>query len=200
MSQEEQSIELLSVPAKEDPGFRWTLKRKRFVSHFVRNGGNGSKAATDAGYKEYQEAARLLQHAVIRQAIQDELRSALQKEGENSETIIARWANMAQANLADYFKMDQDGEISLKDLDSLTNEQQLRLKKITATRNQYGQNITVELHDVLKANDRLAEIHGLLRTDANFLPPDETAKEIRDVLRKMDDVDSLERPPGATLQ
>jgi len=192
--------ELLSVSDPQEPGFRWTLKKKRFVSNFVRNNGNGAKAAVDAGYTDPSATGRLLQQTLVRQAIHDELRACLQKEGENSETIIARWANMAQANLADYFKMDQEGELTLVDLTLLTKDQQLRLKKITATRNQYGQNITVELHDVLKANDRLAEIHNLLKAEQGFLPPDQTAAEIRDAIKKMDAVDGIERPADVTLQ
>ena len=107
---------------------------------------------------------------------------------------------MAQANLADYFKMDQGGELALKDLDLLSLDQQLRIKKITATRNQYGQNITVELHDVMKANMYLAEINGVLNREASLLPPDEQARALRDAIRQMDEIDQIAPPQNHTLQ
>lgn len=183
----------------EDPkhkNFRWNIKRRKFVYYFVRNGGHIGKALESAGYAAHSASGgrgdNWWRHAAVQRAINQELRACLQKEGENSETIIARWANLAQANIADYFKMDQDGVLNLIDLDSLSEDQQKRIKKVTATVNQYGQNVSLELHDVMKANDRLAEIHGVIRNESSSMSPEEAGEAIRRALTQMDKIDSVD--------
>jgi hypothetical protein len=42
--------EELGVAVKDEPGFRWTLKKQRFVYYYVRNGGLVEKACKEAGY------------------------------------------------------------------------------------------------------------------------------------------------------
>ena len=70
------------------------------------------------------------------------------------------------------------------------------MKKVTATVNQYGQNVSVEIIDPMKANDRLAEIHGLLKTEGNNAAPEEQAKSIRSHLEAMEEADNLAPPVG----
>ena len=186
---------LLGVPDRNDASFRWTQKRIRFVHHYVRNGGNGTDAAEKAGYSAaQQEASRLLSRHVIQAAIQIELRQLLAKEGVTDEYIISKWKNWAEGRATDYFTTDQGGELAVKDLKDLTEEQKSRVKKISVSNNQHGQNVTVELIDPQKALDRLAEVQGLLSKDTNQTPPDEAARYVRDLLAKMDEADGLEPP------
>ena len=212
---------VFGIPDSKDATFRWTVKRRRFLYHYVRNGGQGANAAEKAGYAAAsQESVRLLSHAVMQMAVQEELRTVLTKEGVNSETIIARWVSWADGNAFDYFMkelltplIDEHGEaainpatgrpmmdtngafaMTIKDPELLTKEQKSRVKKLTVTNNQYGQNITVELYDAQKALDRLAEVEGLLNKEISSVPPDEAALLIREALAKMEEADGLEDP------
>jgi phage terminase small subunit len=191
--------EELGVAVKNEPGFRWTLKKQRFVYHYVRNGGLVEKASKEAGYKDRVSGSMLLKTQTIRNAIQKELLACLQKEGENSETIMARWSNWIKANIYDYFKMDEDQVLVLRDPSDLTEEQQLRVKKITASVNQYGQNVTVELHDISKAQDRMAEILGLINSITPQGSAEDTAHAIRDLIGKMHETRFTEVPDDVTL-
>lgn len=180
-------------------GERWTVKKRKFCYHAARNGGDFRKAAKDAGYKQEEYGYELWKKPEIRREIEKELLACLQKEGENSETIIARWSNWINANIYDYFKMDQDGIFTLRDPKDLTEEQKLRVKKITTSVNQYGQNVSVELHDAAKAQDRLAEILGLINSQNVSTNPAETAEAIRDLIGQMQDVSIGEPPASRTL-
>jgi phage terminase small subunit len=191
--------EELGVAVKDEPGFRWTLKKQRFVYHYVRNGGLVEKACKEAGYADRASGSALLKSKTVVDAIQRELLACLQKEGENSETIMARWSNWIKANIYDYFKMDQDDILVLRDPSELTEEQQLRVKKITASVNQYGQNVTIELHDVSKAQDRMAEILGLINSQTPVGSAEDTAVAIRDLIGKMHETRITGAPPEATL-
>ncbi|MHC4857948.1 MAG: terminase small subunit [Planctomycetota bacterium] len=191
--------EELGVPVANEPGFRWTLKKQKFVYHYVRNGGLVAKACKEAGYADRASGSELLTKPTIRDAIQRELLACLQKEGENSETIMARWSNWIKANIYDYFKMDEEGILLLRPKEELTEDQQLRVKKITASINQYGQNISVELHDVSKAQDRMAEILGLINSQTPQGTAEETAHAIRDLVGKMHETRFTEAPDDVTV-
>ena len=51
--------------------------------------------------------------------------------------------------------------------------------------------VSLELHDVMKANDRLAEVHGVIRNESSNMTPEEAGEAIRRALSQMDQVDSL---------
>ena len=193
-------IELeMGEPSAVVAGERWTVKKRKFVYHAARNGGDFRKAAKDAGYKQEEYGYELWKKPEVRREIEKELLACLQKEGENSETIMARWANWLNANVYDYFKMDQDGILSLRDPSELTDDQKLRVKKITTSVNQYGQNVSVELHDISKAQDRIAEILGLINSQSISTTPQETAEAIRDVIGKMSATRFEGAPEGTTI-
>lgn len=112
---------------------------------------------------------------------------------------MARWTNWVKSNIYDYFKMDEDKVFVLRDPEDLTEEQQLRVKKISTTVNQYGQNISVELHDVSKAQDRIGEILGLINSATPVGSAEENAHAIRDLIGKMHDTRFTEVPADVTL-
>lgn len=189
----------LSVQIQNGSGVRWNIRMKKFVYHAARTGGDFRKAAKEAGYADPEYGYQLWQKPEIRQAIEQELLACLQKLDENSETIIARWSNWLRGNVYDYFKMDQDGVLVLRDPQELTDAQKSRVKKISASVNQYGQNVTVELHDQSKAQDRLAEILGLINSQHQSNTPQETAVAIRDLISKMSATRFEGAPDDVTL-
>lgn len=199
MENELEMGEGLAVQLPDQPGQRWTLKMRKFVYHYVRNGGDVPKAAQDAGYSGKDACYHLLGKPAVKAAIEKELLACLQKEDENSETIMARWSNWIKANVYDYFKMDQDGVLVLRDPSELSEAQQMRVKKITTSVNQYGQNVSIELHDVSKAQDRIAEILGLINSQNLSASPQEQAEAIRDIVGKMHETRLTGAPPDALL-
>lgn len=194
----EEKVEL-GIAVEAEPGFRWTLKKQKFVYHYVRNGGMMEKSCKDAGYADRCSGSALLKSPTIQDAIQRELLACLQKEGENSETIMARWSNWIKSNIYDYFKMDEDGVLQIRAKEDLSEDQQLRVKKISTTVNQYGQNVTLELHDISKAQDRMAEILGLINSQNQSTAPQETAQAIRDLIGQMADTRFTEVPADVTI-
>ncbi len=181
--------------------FRWTVRRRKFVYHYPRVNGDAVEAARRAGFKDPYGGSRLLEVAEIKAAIEYELRHMLLKEGENEETIIGRWARWAQGNIYDYWIAEPDGRggvgrMALKNPESLTEEQKLAVKKLKVKDTQYGQDIELELEDRSKANDRLAEVHGILSKDGNKgMTPDEYAQLIRSAVDQMDAIDALDETP-----
>lgn len=190
----------LGVDVADEPGFKWTLRKRKFCYHYARNGGNAQKACKDAGFKDLAYGTTLLKSPTIVKTIQNEALSCLQKLDENSETIIARWSNWLRGNVYDHFKMDQEGNLQHKDPELLTEAQKARVKKLTVTNNQYGQNVTIELHDQAKAQDRLAEILGLINSQHISSTPQETAHAIRDLIGQMSATRFEGAPDDVTLQ
>lgn len=218
---EETAQNFLSVEDANEPGFRWTLKRHKFVRFYVHNGGDAKAAAEKAGYADSTGEAygpHLLTQAPIRKAIQRLLRDLLRKEGLAEESIIATWRRWTEGDAYDYVKSefirpltDNDGEILrdeagrprmdengpailvAKPPNELTTEQRSRVKKISITNNNNGQNVSVEMEDRSKAVDRLAEYLGILKGEGTAMGAEEAARLIRETVALMDDADGT--PP-----
>jgi len=214
---EENAQNFLSVEDVNEPGFRWTLKRHKFVRFYVHNGGDAKAAAEKAGFAESTGEAygpHLLTQAPIRKAIQKLLRDLLRKEGLAEESIIAKWRLWTEGDAYDYVKeefvrplTDNDGEIIrneagqvvmdeqgprvlvAKGPSELTKEQKARVKKISITNNNNGQNVSIEMRDADKAVDRLAEYLGILKGEGTAMGAEEAARLIRETVALMDDAD-----------
>lgn len=69
----------------------FTRRQDAFIREYVRNGGNGTQAAKEAGYGEvsaYARAWELLQRADIIQAIQDETRRYVKTLGAGALGVL----------------------------------------------------------------------------------------------------------------
>lgn len=182
--------ELLSVVDEKDPKTRWTPKKRRFCFWMARLG-NAVEASQRAGYQGEKYGNTLMMEAGVRHQVQMELRSLLSAEAENEDTVVARWARWANADIGDYF----DVGWQLRDIGELGEESRKCIKKVKITENQFGRNIDFELHDAHRANNDLAVMMGLLgKTDDGKKPAEETAKSIQQMLKEMQEVDGLQEP------
>lgn len=201
----------LATEAQPANGFRWSLKRRKFVIAYVRTNGESGKAALEAGYSYPGEGSYLLSLPQIQSAIQTYLRAHLTAAQVTEESVIERWHRWADCSPADFFEYEEipvqiaDGNqivinrLRLKNLDNLSDHQRKSLKKITVRDTQHGQDIQIEVQDQAKANDRLAQILGMLNTDtqlANVPPPEEAARMIHEFLQLADEADGLDGGHG----
>jgi hypothetical protein len=181
--------ELLSVPVPDKPT-RWTTKKRRFCYHMARLG-NASEASERAGYLNRDYGSILMGEDIVKEEVQKELRSLLDAETENEESVIARWVRWASVDVGDYFAEGW----ALNDISQLTEGQRKCIKKVKITHNQWGRQIDFELHDAHKANNDLAVMMGLLgKVEEGKTTPEETAKSIRQMLHEMEGVDGLQKP------
>jgi hypothetical protein len=219
--QEETAQNFLSVEDVDEPSFRWTMARHKFVHFYVQNGGDAKDAALKAGYAESSVCAlgpELLTHAPIREAIKRLLAARLRVLRLSDDDIIVKWVSWIETDPGDYVDeepiralrdangqelrdannrplMDPDGPTIkvAKRIDRLTKEQRQRIKSISISNNQFGQNVKLEFYDAQKAVDRLAEMRGIISKEGlgAGVTADDMAKAIRDALAKMDQADGL---------
>lgn len=183
--------ELLSIADVEDTKCRWTPKKRRFC-YFMARLGNAREASERSGYTNPEYGNVLMMEPGVRLMVQKELRTLLQAETENEDSVVARWARWAQVDIGDYFTKDWE----LNDIQALTPDQRKCIKKVKITLNAFGRNVDFELHDAHKANNDLAFMMGLLgKVEEGKMPAEETAKTIREMLKEMNDVDGLQKPP-----
>lgn len=142
------------------------VRPQKFVTYYLGKAkGNGTLAATMAGYKNPAVAAsRLIRNDKVRRLIESRLSNAAM----DAEEVLIRISRRAESTAADFMKFDPDGSSNaLPSLDlrgarrkgSLDN-----IKKLKANRTP-GNNplevVEVELHDALAALAMLAKYHGL---------------------------------------
>lgn len=172
--------ELVSVPDPVHPDFRWTIKRRDFVYHMARHG-IARQAAREAGLAE-KSSEPLMKHQAIRDAIQMECARGLAVVSESENSVIARWAEWANGNIADFLQDDW----TVRPLNEIPDEKRRCIRKVKVTRNAHGVSTEIELHDQAKANSDLANMMGLLhKGESDTLPPEETAKQLQETLQEI---------------
>ena len=182
--------ELLSIPDKREPTYRWTVKKEKFCYHYARMG-VAETAEKAAGYESVGYGSALLTQRPIRDQVQKEIRNLLRSQGENEDSVIARWARWADADIGDYF----DEGWALKDISTLSETARKCIKKVKITHNAHGRNIDFELHDAAKENINLANMMGILKdTGEESESAEQQAKSIKQMLQEMNEVNGLQEP------
>lgn len=138
---------------------RLTLKQRRFVDEYLRNGGNGVRAALAAyDTEDYGTANSIardnLQKPVIRAAID----AAMEAESMGAKEVVWRLAAHARADLAEYVTLDAEGQPSF-DIEGMKKAGLGHLLKEVKV--SPGGAVTFKLHDAQAALDKLARVHGL---------------------------------------
>jgi len=158
-----------------------TLKQRRFAYSMVQAGDIG--AAAKAAEVTPELAEQWLLDPDIKAVIDHDKVAAIDTATETRERVIARYAAIANADIGDYFMKDTDWSM-MKPIDQLTRTQRLCIKKIKPT--QHG--VELELYDRLRANDKLAELLGLLADGTGDVSAEDKASQIRNLLQEMEDV------------
>lgn len=183
-----------------------SVKMRRFVLHYVDNGGNATKAAISAGYAENsarQQGSRLLQRDDIQQAIRIYAQQKANVAGENKETILDRMINRASLDIRDYFVTvpitDENGEQriardglplvteEMKPFNQLTRAQAGRIKKLSW--NQHGP--VLEFHCPAAADRDLANLLGYTKAEDTALNAEDAAHLIAASLEQMREASAL---------
>jgi len=190
--EEQDPNELISFPDQEDPKFRWTTKKRRFVQLMARLG-EVDTARERAGFTTAGYGSVLMAQMPIRSAVMKEVRVLLNAQMESEESVLDRWHLWANSNAKDYF----DANWELKDISTLTDEQARCIKKVIIRQTAHGRDVNLELYDASRANENLANFMGMLKTDGELVAPEETAKTIKQMLEAMRETNATEPPMEA---
>ena len=184
-------------------GFIWTVPRQVFVRLYVATGDVGI-AARDSKLPEGDDPEALLEDESIKDAIAQLHGDVLRRIWETTDTVTARYSNIAEGNVMDYMTLgDKDqaghvraGNIKLKDMERMPRHMQQRIKKLKVSAVGDNTNFEIELHDPMKANDMLAKLLGL---DGDKDPEDAklTAQQIHDFVNELDRLDDHYDDPDA---
>lgn len=159
-----------------------TPKREKFVKNYLENGGNGKKAAEDAGYAPGAgaevEASRLLRNAKVQEKIRERLDAAgfLQ-----DLEIVGTLADHMRADLADIIPGDEWLEAAkASGLSHLVKKLKVRRRLIPVKDGEPVEEITreIEVHDSQSAARTLAKIRGLEKM------PDENPQSVERFKRR----------------
>ena len=186
----------------DDNGFVWTQQRQNFVKLYVATG-DAKAAARDAKLPKKDDPEELLKHESVIAKIDELHAQVLRRIHETADTVIARYSNWAESNILDYIDLGRpgpDGNVVLgnvmpKDWRTFPRHMQQRIKKFKITRQGDNTNFEVEMHDAVRANDRLAAILKLEGDDATDNPRDfaeamyEFVKEVATLDEHYDDPD-----------
>lgn len=88
-----------------------TLKQEKFARAYVANGGNGTAAAEEAGYKRADiEACRLLRSAKVKDRIAELMKPVFDRYAVTADRVIREIAKVAFASLEDVLFITEDGD------------------------------------------------------------------------------------------
>ena len=124
------------------------------------------------------EGHRALRNPKVQQILWPLLEAIMEKEEAQSEEIIKRWIEQANASPLDYFHIDERGRLGAIDLTGITEAQRRNLRSIQVTDTQHGQSIKITVVDQQKATELLAKTLGMLQIQIDK----ETEDRIGDLL------------------
>lgn len=172
-------------------------KRRKFVIHYVENGGNATLAADAAGYAVGNvEGARLLRDDSVLRAIENHANVVAKVHGENKDTILSRMIDRANVDAADIWldNAETRAEFAAAGLKHPADlEQGLRrsIKSIAFT----AHGPKVEFYPADVADRDLANLLGFLKRDDERLGADDAAQLIAAAMERMDELDHASSAP-----
>ena len=87
-----------------------TYKQRLFVEYYLANGGNATKAAEAAGYgAPYQAGYRTLKNSEV----QAEIAARTASLAMSADEALRRLGDLARVSLADFYDVDDDGNLML---------------------------------------------------------------------------------------
>lgn len=106
---------------------------------------------------------KLLESAEVQRVLWPLLEGVMEKAEVESEEIIKRWLEQANASPLDYFHVNERGQLGGIDLTNMTEAQRRNLRSIQVTDTQHGQSIKITVVDQQKATELLAKTLGMLQ-------------------------------------
>lgn len=123
-------------PTKTD---KTTEQAQLFAYAYVRNGCNATAAYREIkpGVKDSTAQAnghRMLRNAKVQQFLAPLLEALMEKNQVDAEWVLARWREHADCSPLDYFYQTEDGDLHLRDIDSLNEIERRNLRSIDVTK------------------------------------------------------------------
>ena len=151
-------------PATGEP--QLTHREQRLIDEFIKNGGNGSRAAASAGYgnaRPDQSAYQVLR----RPEVQNRIRQRIAESRVSADEVIGTLASFMRGTLADFF--DESGDFSIeiakqRGVDHLLKSINTTTRETDATKDKPRQVVRTcrgALHSPVQAARALAHILGL---------------------------------------
>jgi phage terminase small subunit len=110
-----------------------TKKQEMFCREYVSNGHNGTQAAIGAGYSKKTAAEIAKENLIkpyIKSFIQELEQPVIDKLGVSEDWVISKLKAFSEANILDYFELDENKNIVLKDLTKLAKEKLVAIESI----------------------------------------------------------------------
>ena len=159
-----------------------TTKQRMFAYTYSKTRDLAS-AAKQAEISEVEAGEWLVQPAIQAVILADQI-ADINTATETRERVISRYAEIANADILDYFVPETQCTI-LRPLEDLTPAQRRCIKSIKHN----AQGVpALELYDRLRATDKIAEIIGILDKNDTGESSEEKAARIRHLLKEMEDV------------
>jgi phage terminase small subunit len=145
-----------------------TPKEKRFTQEYPVDF-CGAKAAVRSGYSE--KRAKVTAHELLKKsAIREAINERMKEHSMDSEETMLRLSDMARASLLPFLKFDDKKSFTI-DIASKEGKSKLHtIKKLKHRRRTTADGtiideIEIELHDPLKALDKILKVHGEYETN-----------------------------------
>jgi hypothetical protein len=174
-------------------------RQEQFASNFLRYR-NGLRAATIAGYKDPDRAARYLlyMHPTMRHEIQRRVQLAQLKHDIEADQVIKELAAIAFVNLDDFVEVHEDGREATMTLKWAGREQMGAMRELTQETylipdgsgepdapKQVVKKMTIKMHDKLRALEHLSKLLHLYPEDKPEGEGTRLAQAIMESVRQM---------------
>src|SRR5215471_7760189 len=149
-----------------------TYREQILIDQFIKNGGNGTKAATSAGYSSTRPDQSAYQ-VLRRPEVQHRINQRIAESQVSADEIIGTLASIMRGTLADF--LDESGQFSIeiaveRGVDHLLRNITTTTREIKATKDNPAQVVSTHrgsLHSPIQAARVLAQILGITATRTN---------------------------------
>ncbi len=183
---------------KTSPKKPLTPKQERFTEHYIQNGGNGTKAARDAGYKGNANTLnQVAQENLRKPTIQVRVRERIEGIAADTDEVLNLLGEHLRADVADFEGcFDDEGRLDLKEAKKKGVSRlvkKIRTVTRTVSRDDGAQErevmTQIEFHDAQSAARTLVEVLGMKQmpreNDEQRKHEEEMAAAVRQEFRRM---------------
>jgi hypothetical protein len=140
------------------------LKYTLFAILYNANGGNGTQAAIDAGFKEnsaHVSASRLLKDAKVKKLIDHHRKQSIKRAEKTADDVIRETEHLAFSRVSDVVSFNESGVVVLKSSDKMDDDVLATIESIQSGHDKEGPSFKVKMHSKPKALGMLMKHHGL---------------------------------------
>lgn len=183
-------------------------RREKFINNFIRNGGNASKAATEAGYISWMGQHLMNNVPAVRNEINRRLAIARSRYAITTDRVLGELAKVAFCTLDNFTRIDAEGNVRFDFSESIP-EDRASIAEITQEEIMIGKGdeampvrkTKIKLHDKLRALETLCKHLRIAGNDSE--DPDSTlskAEKLRKALAAMLNADEAPQAPDPASQ